>query len=105
MPERKNQGHGCKWSYPKGADGPRAKTSSLKAELTTSITAASQGGEAYCTRGRREKHGELPRTRAGRPTELPWCLPARVRKEATASAGAQVSLAPWGLLISTVENE
>ena len=80
--ELKNQGHGSRWSFPKGADDPRAKTSSQKAQLTTSITAASQGGEAYCTRGRREKHEELPRTRAGRPTELPWCLPARARKEA-----------------------
>ena len=76
VPERKNQGHGSKWSFPKVADDPRAKTSSLKAKLTTSITAASQGGETCCTRGRRENHGELPRAQAGRHTELPWYLPA-----------------------------
>ena len=43
-------------------------------------------------------HREQSRTRAGRPTELPWCLPARARKEATAAAGTRVSLAPRGLL-------
>ena len=55
-----------------------------------------QGGEAYCTKEKSAHRGQ-PHTRAGRPTELPWCLPAQVRKEATAAAGVRVSLAPRGL--------